>query len=148
MSTISTRIYIAFKYVIYVRLGFWECEIICKNLENDLGKKIYFLWVQMKASCNLLTPYKTASGKFVFAVFHHSCVAPIPMIYSHGFRTFNAPNHSEIHKCIENVHTLTFIIAKAFVKCWSLRFTCIFSRSELLLCADQIHTVLHGKDVM
>lgn len=45
--------------------------------ENHLGKEIFFLRAPVRASCYcLLAPHKTASGKFVFAVFHHQCVTP------------------------------------------------------------------------
>lgn len=98
------------------------CMIILRVWIKLQNPENVFSWVQMKVFRNLLTPRKTASGKIVLAVFHHSCIAPIPMIYSHRVRRFNALNHSERHTCIF-IHKLLFIIVGAVVEaCISLAF--------------------------
>ena len=97
----------------------------------------------MKTSC---LPTKNNLGlNCICCISSSLCfAAPIPIIYSHGFRTFNAPNHCGKHKC-----------APAQTHVYHCRGICnvlkcaLCSRLGLVSCANQIrHTALGGGAVI
>lgn len=98
MSTLSAHKYLSFKCVIHACADFKNVKSSEKIMKHIWRRKSIACGNRWKHLAIFWLQIKQFQAKIYLLYFYYRVVAPIPIIYSHKFRTCNAPNHSKIHK--------------------------------------------------